>query len=218
MRLLFSVVFLFMSFVSHAQQQSSPGSFKARARSIQLVGGYTKHGSGDMKGIVFGMEYLKYVKQRTSLCFSMRGTINGDKTTILFTDPFINKVQDASVRSTTAGVQLAVVPGIDLVQKQKHRIRFSLGPLARYQSASNGSDGFSIITPNVTAYPRVLIEYDNRSPQHTYAFGGIAQVQYDLMISSKMHAGLFAAFQTDTNGDAIVHMGVAVGRSFVKFL
>lgn len=181
-------------------------------KAIQVVGGYSRHGSGDMNGIAFGTEYIKYISNRFSLNYNIRASINDGKTLIIVDNPAASARTDASVRFTTAGVQLGVNGGLSIVRSRRHEVMISLGGFGRYQSASNGSDGYAMFYPLSTGQPTVLIGYNNRTPQETFSVGGLLQVQYNFTIKNKIYLGILPGFQTDTNGDAIPQLVLAVGR------
>jgi len=181
-------------------------------KSIQVIGGYSKHGSGDFKGIVFGTEFTNYHTKKLSLTYGFRATINDGKETIIVNNTTTGTSTDASIRFTTAGVQLGVNGGLSIIRSQHHELMLSLGAFGRYQSASNGSDGYSLYFPAATGQPTVLVGYDNKTPQRTYAFGGILQLQYNYTFKSKFFIGVLGAFQNDTNGDAIPQAALSVGK------
>jgi hypothetical protein len=182
--------------------------------ALQVTGGYGLHGSGDMNGMVFGTEYISYLTKRFSLNYNFRGSINNGRDEIFVTDNNTGRQTDASIRFTTAGVQLGVNAGYSMVRTRAHEFAVSLGAFGRYQSASNGTDGYSLYGPQRTGIPTVLVGYDNRSPQQTYALGGIFQLQYRLTFSDKFIIGLAPGFQTDTNGDVMVQGVLTAGRRF----
>ena len=181
-------------------------------QAIQLTGGYSRHGSGDMKGIVFGTEYIRYVTKRFSLSYNIRATINSGKDEFIINNLVTGARTDASVRYTTAGVQLGVNAGLSFVKSARHDLRISCGPFGRYQSASNGSDGYSVYYPQTTGAPTILIGYDNRTLQETFAVGGVLQFQYDYTFSNNIYIGITPGFQTDTNGDAVLQLAFTLGR------
>ncbi len=153
-KLFLVIISLFCSCLVDAQQLSN--------KAVQVVGGYSKHGSGDMNGIVFGTEYLNYLTKRFSMNYNIRATINDAKDAIIMTNTITGSSTDAS-RFTTANVQVGVNGGWSFIRNRKHDFKISLGAFGRYQSASNGSDGYSINTPQITGQPTVFIGYDNRT-------------------------------------------------------
>ena len=191
---------------------SSNAQDKLPNKAIQVIGGFSKHGSGDFEGIVFGTDYINYHTKKLSLTYSFRGTINDGKETIIVNDASTGTRTDASIRFTTAGVQLGVNGGLSIIRSRHHELMLSLGAFGRYQSASNGSDGYSLYFPQATGQPTVLVGYDNKTDQNTYAFGGIGQLHYNYTFKSKLYIGILGAIQTDTNGDLIPQAALSVGR------
>lgn len=181
-------------------------------QSIQLIGGYSRHGSGDMKGIVFGTAYTSYLTKKLSLSYNMRATINSSKDEFIVNNAAAGTRTDASIRYTTAGVQLGVDLGWSILKSERHDLKLSLGAFGRYQSASNGSDGYSTYNPQTTGVPTILIGYDNRTPQETFAIGAIFQFQYLYAFGDKVYIGILPGFQTDTNGDAIPQFAFTIGK------
>ena len=182
--------------------------------ALQITGGYSKHGSGDMKGIGAGATYIHYVAKKIFLDYNLRTTINNGKEQITINNTTTGTTTDASILFTTAGLQLGVNAGYSFVRSRHVTMSISLGSFLRYQSASNGSDGYSLYGPAATGLPLILVGYDNRTPQQTFAVGGLLQLQVDVKISKQLYIGLVPGFQTDTNGDAITQLGLAVGRRF----
>ena len=181
--------------------------------SVQFVGGFCKHGSGDMNGYMMGGEYISYLSRKFSLTYNMRATINSQVHEI-YVDNGGGSITDASIRFTTAGIQLGVDGGLSLVNSAKHEFMIKIGAFVRHQSASNGSDGYSLYYPIATGVPTVLVGYDNKTPQQTIAAGGILMLQYNFTFNNGLFLGLQPAFQTDTNGDAIAQGGLVFGKRF----
>lgn len=199
---LLSLTVLFLSVSASAQELPR--------HAVQVLGGYSKHGSGDMNGIVFGAEYLRYYSKRFSVNYNFRSTINDHKHTYLVTST--SGTHDASIRFTTAGVQLGADAGLSFIRTPMHEMMISLGGFLRYQSASHGDDGYATYYPSTTGIPTVLFSLQNQTPQETFNAGGILQLRYMLTFNRKVVAGLSAGFQTDTKGDAIPQLGLTIGR------
>ena len=180
--------------------------------ALQVAGGYGKHGSGDLNGVVFGAEYINYLSEKFSLNYNFRAGIHDGKDEIIATNNTTGTRTDASVRFTTAGVQLGVNGQYSMLRNAKHELLVSLGAFGRYQSASNGTDGYSVYYPAITGIPTALIGFDNRSPMETFAVGGLLQLQYNYTFRYKMFIGVTPGFQTDTNGDALPQVAFIIGR------
>ncbi|MDQ3278091.1 MAG: hypothetical protein M3Q06_07180, partial [Bacteroidota bacterium] len=149
-----------------------------------------------------------------SLNYHFRGSINNATDKITFRDNFAGITTDASVRFTTAGVQLGASGQYSFVRTRHQEFLVSLGAFGRYQSASNGSDGYQIYYPNRTNVPAVLIGYQNRTPQKTYAIGGLFQFAYNYTFNQNFLIGFAPGLQTDTNGDMIIQGVLRVGKRF----
>lgn len=189
-------------------------SQKLPTKIVQLVTGYSKHGSGDMNGIVFGTDYSSYRTKKGSVNYYFRGSINNGIDRIYFNNTIIGRVQNASIRYTTAGVQTGINFRHSFIRSQQHELLIGLGVFGRYQSASNGSDGYSIYYPFVTGVPSILVEYDNKTAQKTYSAGTLIQMQYNYTFKRNLTIGFGPAFQIDTNGDAIVQAVFTFGKRF----
>jgi len=199
------VIFCYPFFVC---AQNLPG------KQVMVTGGYSKHGSSDMKGIVFGAEYANYTSRRVSLNYYFRGSINNATDTIRINNTLTGQIQDGSIRFTTAGVQAGLNVRYSFIRSKRHELLISLGALGRYQSASNGNDGYSLYYPTVTGLPTILVEYNNKTPQKTYSLGGLLQFQYNITLNNNIILGLAPGFQTDTNGDALLQVALVVGKRF----
>ncbi len=180
-------------------------------KSLYVSAGYGKHGSGDLNGIVFGASLAKYHTKRFSLTYNLVGTIHYGKDEYIVNNTTTGERIDASVRYTTAGVQAGVSAGWSIVRTRRFEFLTAIGAFGRFQSASNGSDGYELYLPPRTGQPTILIGYDNSTPQNTFAAGGIFLLQVNYSIGDKVMIGLQPAFQTDTNGDLIPHISFIIG-------
>jgi hypothetical protein len=203
-----TVLTLMLLMAASAHTQNLPG------RILQLAGGYSKHGSGDMNGIVFGTEYSRYTSKKISFNFYFRGSINNSIDRLIFNNTITGTQQDASIRYTTAGVQTGINVRNSFIRSQQHELLIGLGVFGRYQSASHGTDGYSLYSPAVTGVPTFLIEFYNRTPQKTYSAGALLQLQYNFTFPGNITIGLAPGFQTDTNGDAILQAVLVLGKRF----
>ncbi len=194
----------------NARQEVPAG--EPAAEAIQFIAGYSRHGSGDMDGIVFGADYTRYLSHTFSLNINIRGTINYDKDDYTYTNPTTHIRTDASVPFTTAGGQLGINAQLSVLRSKHHEIMFSLGGFGRYQSAS--PDGYSVTNPQTSGNPEFLFNFYNWNKQNTFAAGGLFQLQYHFTLSNNIMLGVAGGFQTDTNGDAIPQAGLTIGKRF----
>ncbi len=178
--------------------------------ALQLVAGWSRHGSGDMRGIIFGAEYIRYYTKRFSLNYHFRGGINSSKDAMFYQPPGSGSYNDASIRFTTAGVQLGVNAGFSPVRTLRHEFRISAGPFIRYQSESN-TDGYSIYQTSISGIPGPVVQYNNRTPHERFAVGGLVQFEYNFTFK-KIYIGPLAGFQFDSDGNTIPQLALVIGR------
>ncbi|NOT93871.1 hypothetical protein [Ferruginibacter sp.] len=201
------LLFLSMLFISVSAfaQKNLP------SKKIQLSGGYSRTGSGDMPGYMYGAEYAKYFKKKTSWAVGFNGFIyDGSESLFSSSDP--NKRSNGKMRYTTAGLQINSHLGISIIRNKFHELQFRLGALVKYQSAS--IDGYAITYPVATNYPEPVVTFYNYNPQRTIAAGGSVQVAYNYTIKNKISIGFLGGVQTDSEGDLIYQTGLTFGRKF----
>lgn len=187
-----------MSISAHTQQ-----------KNVQLSLSSSTHGTGDMNGISFSLQYAKKSPKNWVKFYGLGSTIHHRTIPLFYSIPGNNNV-DGSIRSTTAGFQAAYGAGYSFFNR-KISLVTSLAPLLRYQSSSY-HDNVAIYYPLPTSsLPFPVAVYNHSSPQNTFAFGGMANVSLNYAVSKTWFVGASASFQTDTNGDAITQLGINVG-------
>lgn len=179
---------------------------------IQLIAGYSKHGSGDMDGIVFGADYSWYLGRKFSLSLDVRGTVHSDEDTYTYFYPNNNTKVEGTIRSTTAGAQLGLNGAYSLLRSRHHEIRAGLGAYLRYQSTS--LEGYSVLNPQVTERPEVLFSLFHWEPQKSVSPGLLVQLQYHCTFRDKFTLGFKAGIQTDMEGDELWYGALSVGKRF----
>ncbi len=185
---------------------------KLPTKQIQIIGGYCRHGSGDLNGVLFGAEYIKYLNRRMAFGFNLKGAINDGQETLIVNSP--SGTTDNSIHFTTAGAQLGIDGRYSLVRTAEHEFIVALGFFGRYQSASPPG-GYSLYFPSQTSVPYILVGFlNNGFKRETFAVGGLFQIQYNYTIKNKVSIGIQPGFQTDTNGDVIPHVVLTIGRRF----
>ncbi len=207
MKYIFMLCLISIASFTFCQKNSPPN------QQISVAIGTSKHGSGDLPGIVFNTSYSKKFKKNLSWIVGIGGSIHDGQQPLYYT--FRGNEVDGSIRFTTAGFQLNGYLGYDLLKAGKHQFQLRLGPLLRYQSSSN-TDGFGIYYPAAgSGLPFPVVEFNNRTPQRTYTAGGSAQAGYNYTISKiNLSIGLDAGLQTDSNGDTITQLSLNMGKRF----
>jgi len=198
---------VFLLAISNAYTQDLP------SHAIQMVVGISRHTSGDVDGLTYGAEYVRYYSKKFSLAYNFRGTIHNEKHAYFVTYAPSGRTTDASIRFTTAGVQTGINAGLSIIRSRNHEFMISLGTFGRYQAASNGTDGYLVYYPNTIAgIPTYLFSYDNNTSQAAFSVGGLLQFNYNFRISKKAYVGLLPSLQTDTHGDLIIQLLLVGGR------
>jgi hypothetical protein len=182
-----------------------------REQSIRVMAGYTRTGSGDMGGLIYGAEWEKFFRYKVSWSLGFNGLIyDGENAIYTPNDP--NRRSDGGLRYTTAGVQVVGHLGYSFIKTPVHDFKLRVGPLVKYQTSS--LDGYAVTYPLVTNYPEPVVTFYNPNPQRTVALGGSVQILYNYTIRNKISVGVLAGGQTDTEGDLITQLSVMVGRKF----
>ncbi len=203
MKYFFTLVFVSaISWVDAQQPSVQPGQY------LQISGGSSKHGSGDLKGILFSTEYGKYFRKNISWSLRLSGTIHDGYYPLEFLAG--GQTIDGSIRYTVAGVQLGANLGYSIFRNDKHELLTKGGALLRYQSSSL-PDYYEIAYPAATGLPYPVIIYNHSTRQRTYTVGADVQMQYSYSIKQKWFIGLLGGFQFDTGGDNVSQISLATG-------
>lgn len=184
----------------------------AQNKQLQLSIGYSKHGTGDMRGYSFSVDYSKKMKKKFEWTVSIGSTIHDYIFPLVYEYPVGNTV-DASIRSTTAGIQSSFSVGYCFLNSKTNKLKMSLGGLIRYQSSSY-YDAVAVLYPALTSLPYPVVVFQNTTPQKTVSIGAIANLSYNYKISPKLGIGTLAAFQFDSNGDNISQLSISLCRYF----
>jgi len=201
---LFSFLILFPLF--------SPAQNVLTQSHIQISGGTSFNGTGDISGFAFNTEYGQYFKKKYSWYAGIGGTIHDKEEPIFYTNQSGNLV-DASVRATIAGFQLTGLFAYNFIKEEEHNLLLGIGPLLRYQSTSYW-DALSIYPPAGTGLPFPVVTFDNRTPQRTFAIGVTGRIGYHFTINKKISLGILGSLQFDSNGDVIRNALLSLGRRF----
>ena len=208
MKYIFTFVFLLLvSFCALSQvNKAIPAS-----QQISLGGGRSFHGSGDMRGLLFSVEYGKYVRKRWELSGGFSSTIHSNETLLLLNYPNAETI-DASYRSTTAGLQFNTILSFAPVRTKHHEVKVGGGGILRYQSDSYSSNG--IYFPPANNFPEPFFTFRNNSKQNTFNAGYNVQVGYTYTFKNNILLGIKAGFQNDTNADVLTNYGIQLGKRF----
>lgn len=180
-------------------------------KSLLLAGGgYGKHGTGDLPGIVFYTEFDKAIGKRTEWAVNATTTIHGDEFGITIIEADGTR-KDRSFRYTTAGLQLGPKFGYSFVQSRRHQFKIQGGGFVRYQNSSY-PDIYSYHLETGNGVPQPQFEFWHSEKQNLFTAGYSLDLSYAFITPGKLMLGVKGGIQNDSNGDMIYHYGLFVGR------
>jgi len=184
-------------------------SAQKNVQSIQLSGGKSWHGTGDLNGIIFDISYDHTIKKRIDFSSGLTTTIHYGKDDELI-GVFPNSSPDENLlRFTTAGVQLTSLMNFALLYSVDNQLKAGAGTILRFQSTSIPDIFGYYHDPNV--FPEPFYVFNYRTKQNTFGIGYTFGITYLTKISLKYEIGIKAFFQNDTNGDAITSVSLIFG-------
>jgi len=182
--------------------------------SIQLSAGFSTHGTGDMLGVSTDVGYDHVFNKRFDMTYALTTTIHSSKD-----EPFNipsgqwQPAEDRRINWTVAGIQITSMGHFAPISVKDQKLKLGGGFILRYQSSSLPyAYGFG--NDPIDLYPRYTIS--DAGPGNIFTIGYTFGITWQVKVSSKFEIGLKAMFQNDTNGDAITHMSVILGRIFPK--
>ena len=193
----------YLSSIALAAQETS--------NSIQLSGGKSWHGTGDLNGIIVDVSYKHHLKKRIDLTSGIATTIHYGK------DKGFNSLLPGSspeerlINFTTAGVQLNSILNYSLFYSRDNQFKAGAGFVLRFQSSSRSGNYAYYQDPSIFPEPFYVFYITER--QNIFAAGYTFGLSFLTKISSNYEIGLKAFFQNDTNADAITYISLIIGRN-----
>lgn len=184
----------------------------AQNKHLQMSGGWSKHGSGDLTGFYYGFNYSKNVKPKLSWQLSVEGNMYDGFFPLFYNDQN-GTVIDGSYRYSISGLQVGYNGRYSFVKAEKHEALVSVGTFFRYQ-ASTSSDDVTVIYPIVTNLPVPVLYFQNTTPVRTVAIGAYPKLEYHYTMKKNITIGIVTGFQFDTNGDNIMNLSLSLGKRF----
>jgi len=181
------------------------------SNSIQLSGGKSWHGTGDMNGIIVDVSYKHQLKKRIDLTSGIATTIHYKK------DKGFNYLSPGSspeerlLNFTTAGIQVNSILNYSFVHTRDNQLKAGAGILFRFQSSSGPHSYAYYQDPGI--FPEPFYVFYNTEKQNIFAAGYTFGLSFLTRISSNYEIGLKALFQNDTNADAITYISLIIGRN-----
>lgn len=203
----FLLLTLFVIITQSAYSQTQPN------QALILNIGRAKLGTGDVQGLILGVEYEKFFQRKLSWSAEIGMTIHDGSDLLLVTEAS-GKVHDLSYRYTTAGAQLAGKIGYHFLRTENWNLGVRIGGLFRYQSSSV-PDNRTTLFPIATGLPLPVFINEHTTSQKTYSVGAVSQLFVNYTIRQKIIFGITTGLQLDTNGDTIFpQLSFTIGRRF----
>ena len=167
------------------------------------------HGTGDMKGLGFAVDYGTYISKRVELAAGLSANVHHDAYTLM--ESQVGAPADASYRMVTGGLQLNGLLSYAPLHTNRHEFKLGAGPVLRYQS-SNASGAYGIVWGN--AYPEPTFYFRQYEDQNMVTAGYQVALSYSYTFPNQFLIGAKASFQNDTNADVITQYGLRIGKRF----
>ncbi len=167
------------------------------------------HGTGDMQGAGFAVEYGSYLGRRIELTAGLGANLHHAEEKLLLTQ--WGQTTDASYRMVTGGLQLHAQANLAPLRTRVHELKLGLGPVLRYQSSSMPNVYGITRDPN---YPEPFFTFRNNEAQNLVTLGYLCSVSYSFTLPRQFLIGAKASFQNDTNSDVITQYGLRIGKRF----
>ncbi|HEU4903931.1 MAG TPA: hypothetical protein VFT06_14095 [Flavisolibacter sp.] len=167
------------------------------------------HGTGDMRGLGFAVEYGHYVGKRIELTAGVGTNVHHDVYPLFLNQS--GRIVDASYRMVTGGLQLNGQVNVAPLRTRRHEVKLGIGPVVRYQSSS-ASGGYGVLS--ATGYPEPVFTFRQYEKQNVVTVGYLAALSYSFTFPGQFLIGAKASFQNDTNADVITQYGLRIGKRF----
>ncbi len=197
-------IFLGLFFVSNSFGQK---------QSINILFGYGVHGTGDLRGYQYGVNYSRDFSKKWAWVAEVGGSLHdGPDTELIYEDLLGNEV-DGTIHFVNGGLQAGFGIDFALIKTENHRLGITVLPIARYQATSiMDFMGTFFSGGDELPFPvRILTRVE---PARTFSVGASLRLGYRYSFSNDLMLGIGASFQTDTNGDAILGSLLSLGKRF----
>jgi hypothetical protein len=178
--------------------------------AIQVSGGYSVHGTGDLQGFVAEVGYDHVFTRRLDWTNALTTTIHSGKDAVFAYPGAPSPGTDRGANFTTAGFQLTSMGHFAPISARNQKVKLGGGVILRYQSSSM-PDGYGIYT-DPSIFPEPFYVFFDPRPGNIYTIGYTFGITWEVRVSQKFAVGLKAMFQNDTNGDAITSLSLQLGR------
>lgn len=180
--------------------------------SIQVSGGYSMHGTGDLPGFVAEVGYDHVFSKRFDWSNALTTTIHSGKDLLFAYPNSPSPGADRGLNFTTAGFQLTSMGHFAPISVRDQKVKLGAGAIFRYQSSSMPNAYGIYSDPRYFPEPFYVI-YDPE-PGNLFTIGYTFGITWEVRVAPRYAIGLKAMFQNDTNGDALTSLSLLFGRLF----
>lgn len=199
------IIVLSITFFTNAQS--------SQQESINLGLGYGLHGSGDLYGYQYGVQYTKDFGKKWTWSIELGGSLHdGADDTLTYLDESGTLV-DATLHFVVGGLQTGFGVTYNVIKNENHRLGLTVMPILRYQATSL-SDLIATLSPGFTDLPFPVRNLIRLEPARTFSLGSVFRFEYAYHLGNDFHLGLGASFQMDTNEDTILSGLISFGKRF----
>lgn len=197
----FGTIFIFLLFSVFAQAQLN--------RQLTVDMNRSFHGSGDMEGLGFAVEYGLFFSHHLEFTTGLSANLHHTFRPVWLTH--FNPPIDASFRMVTGGLQWQGQVQFAPLRTPNQEAKIGVGPVVRYQSSSYPNAYGSYQLNN---FPEPVFTFRHYEPQNLVTAGYQVSLSYAYTFARGFLLGAKASFQNDTNSDVITQYGLRVGKRF----
>jgi hypothetical protein len=182
--------------------------------AIQVSGGYSMHGTGDLTGFTAEVGYDHVFSRRFDWTNALTTSIHAGKDAVFAYPGSPSPGADRAVNFTTAGFQLTSMGHFAPISVIDQKVKIGAGMILRYQSSS--VPNFYAIYQDETRFPEPFYVFYDPRPGNIFTVGYTFGITWEVRVAPRYALGLKGMFQNDTNGDAITSLSLILSRLFPR--
>lgn len=186
-----------------------------KERQLSLGVLYSRHGSGDINGVMVDVGYEFNLKDRFSFYNNLSFTLHSGKEIFydLTPQPTNPDYQTQPLNFVTAGIQSSPTIFYSLINGKKQRFKIGVGGVIRYQANSFPDRYLYYYRSNNWDEPFYIIKEIQPS---VFTVGYKISFNYVFINKLKTSYSFIGSYQNDTNGDLIFGLGFQIARKLFK--
>jgi len=178
--------------------------------SLSAEFGFNQHGTGDIKGLSYGLKFNKFLSKRFDLIIGFEGNLNDSSDAIFIWEDPNGNFYDSTPHNVISGIQLSSGIGFNIVNSNRNKFGINPSIFGRYQADSMFSTTITDY-PILTGYPVPIRTYIREEPGNIWSAGVLVRLFYNYKIKEKYLIGINPGFQYDTNEDTMIFTTLSFG-------